>query len=133
MLYRLMFTRLQLYLCLATGRSRCNKETRRGRPGAIRADAALPRRDVKVVKDGVTVAPGLALGSWMAFKERGNEAMVLGDLVLTEEEIEPVMLKLQQQGIEQTSIHNHLLGESSRVIYMHIAGHGDPVAFGTLA
>ncbi|RZU41485.1 DUF1259 domain-containing protein [Edaphobacter modestus] len=88
---------------------------------------ALPRRDMKVVKDGVTVAPGLALGSWVAFKKMGNEAMVMGDLVLTEEEIEPVMLKLQQQGIEQTSIHNHLLGESPRVIYMHIAGHGDPV------
>jgi biotin operon repressor len=82
---------------------------------------------MKVVKDGVIVAPGLALGSWIAFKKMGNEAMVMGDLVLSEEEIEPVMLKLQQQGIEQTSIHNHLLGESPRVIYMHIAGHGDPV------
>jgi hypothetical protein len=88
---------------------------------------ALPRRDMKVVKEGVTVAPGLALGSWVAFKKMGNDAMVMGDLVLTEEEIQPVMLKLQQQGIEQTSIHNHLLGESPRVIYMHIAGHGDPV------
>lgn len=89
---------------------------------------ALPRRDMKFVKDGVTVAPGLALGSWVAFKEMRNEAMVMGDLVLTEEEIEPVMLKLQQQRIEQTSIHNHLLGGSPRVIYMHIARHGDPVA-----
>src|SRR5882757_4634437 len=83
---------------------------------------ALPRRDMKVIKEGVTVAPGLALGSWVAFKRMENEAMVMGDLVLTEEEIEPVMLKLQQQGIEQTSIHNHLLGESPRVIYMHIEG-----------
>jgi hypothetical protein len=83
---------------------------------------------MKVVKEGVTVTPGLALGSWVAFKKMGNEAMVMGDLVLTEEEIEPVMLKLQQQGIDQTSIHNHLLGESPRVIYMHIEGHGDPVA-----
>jgi len=88
---------------------------------------ALPRRDMKVVKDGVTVAPGLALGSWLAFKKMGNEAMVMGDLVLTEDEIEPVMLKLQQNGIEQTSIHNHLLGGTPRVIYMHVAGHGDPV------
>jgi hypothetical protein len=82
---------------------------------------------MKVVKDGVTIAPGLALGSWLAFKKMGNEAMVMGDLVLTEDEIEPVMLKLQQNGIEQTSIHNHLLGETPRVIYMHVAGHGDPV------
>jgi Domain of Unknown Function (DUF1259) len=89
---------------------------------------ALPRRDMKVVKDGVTVAPGLALGGWVAFKKMGNDAMVMGDLVLSEEEIEPVMLKLQQEGIEQTAIHNHLLGESPRVIYMHIEGHGDPVA-----
>jgi hypothetical protein len=89
---------------------------------------ALPRRDMKVVKEGLTVAPGLALGSWVAFKKMGNEAMVMGDLVLTEEKIEPVMLKLQQEGIEQTSIHSHLLGESSHVIYTHIEGHGDPVA-----
>lgn len=88
---------------------------------------ALPRRDMKVVKDSVTVAPGLALGSWLAFKKMGNEAMVMGDLVLSEDEIEPVMLKLQQEKIEQTSIHNHLLGESPRVIYMHIEAHGDPV------
>jgi hypothetical protein len=88
---------------------------------------AMPRKDMKVVKDGVTVAPGLALGSWLAFRKMGNEAMVMGDLVLTEEEIEPVMLKLQQDGIEQTSSHNHLLGESPRVIYMHVEGHGDAV------
>lgn len=88
---------------------------------------SLPRKDMKVVKDGVTIAPGLALGSWIAFKKMGNEAMVMGDLVLADDEVEPVMLKLQQNGIEQTSIHNHLLGESPRVIYMHIAGRGDPV------
>ena len=89
---------------------------------------AMPRKDLKVVKDGVTVAPGLALGSWLAFKNMGSETMVMGDLVLTEDEIEPVMLKLQQAGIDQTAIHNHLLGESPRVIYMHIEGHGDSVA-----
>jgi hypothetical protein len=88
----------------------------------------MPRKDMKVVKDGVTVAPGLALGSWLAFKNMGSETMVMGDLVLTEDEIEPVMLKLQQAAIDQTAIHNHLLGESPRVIYMHIEGHGDSVA-----
>jgi hypothetical protein len=102
-----------------------------GRPGQLQPDEvykfALPRKDMKIVKDGVTVAPGLALGSWLAFKKMGSEAMVMGDLVLSEEEIEPVMLKLQQEKIEQSSIHNHLLGESPRVIYMHIEGHGDPV------
>lgn len=54
--------------------------------------------------------------------------MLMGDLVLTEDEIEPVMLKLQQEGIEQTSIHNHLLGETPHIIYMHIYGHGDAKA-----
>lgn len=86
---------------------------------------AMPRKDLTVTKDGVTIAPGLALGSWAAFKTMGSETMLMGDLVLTEDEIEPVMLKLQQQGIEQTSIHNHLLGETPHIIYMHIAGHGD--------
>jgi uncharacterized protein DUF1259 len=88
---------------------------------------SMPRKDLKVTKDGVTIAPGLALGSWVAFKKMGDEAMLMGDLVLTEDEIEPVMLKLQQEGIEQTSIHNHLLGETPHIIYMHIAGHGEAV------
>lgn len=100
-----------------------------GRPGQMQPGDvykfAMPRKDLTVTKDGVTVAPGLALGSWAAFKTMGNETMLMGDLVLTEDEIEPVMLKLQQQGIEQTSIHNHLLGETPHIIYMHIAGHGD--------
>jgi Domain of Unknown Function (DUF1259) len=102
-----------------------------GRPGQMQPGDvykfAMPRKDLTVTKDGVTVAPGLALGSWAAFKTMGGETMLMGDLVLTEDEIEPVMLKLQQQGIEQTSIHNHLLGETPHVIYMHIAGHGDAV------
>jgi hypothetical protein len=88
---------------------------------------AMPRKDLKVAKAGVTIAPGLAFGSWAAFKKTGDQAMMMGDLVLTEDEIEPVMLSLQQNGIEETAIHNHLLGESPRIMYMHIEGHGDPV------
>jgi biotin operon repressor len=61
----------------------------------------------------------------------GNDAVVMGDLVLTESEVEPVMAKLQQEGIEQTAVHNHLLNESPRVMYMHVAGHGDPVKLAT--
>src|SRR5437660_9433952 len=72
-------------------------ETALGRAGQMQPGGvykfALPRRDMKIVKDGVTIAPGLALGSWLAFKKMGSEAMVMGDLVLGEEEIEPVMLK----------------------------------------
>ena len=91
---------------------------------------AMPRKDLTVTKDGVTIAPGLALGSWAAFKKMGDEAMLMGDLVLTEDEIEPVMMKLQQGGIEQTAIHNHLLGEAPHIVYMHIEGHGDPAVLG---
>jgi hypothetical protein len=58
---------------------------------------SMPRRDLKVTKDGTTIAPGLALGSWVAFKMMGNEAMVMGDLVLTEDEIEPVMLNYSRR------------------------------------
>jgi Domain of Unknown Function (DUF1259) len=92
---------------------------------------SMPRRDLKVTKDGITVAPGLALGSWAAFKKMGNQTMLMGDLVLTEDEIEPVMLTLQQEGIEQTSIHNHLLGETPHIVYVHIAAHGDAVKLAT--
>jgi hypothetical protein len=80
-----------------------------------------------VTARGVPIQPALALGSWVAFKRIGDQAMVMGDLVLTEDELNPVMLALQQGGVEQTAVHNHLLGESPRVLYMHISGHGDPV------
>jgi Domain of Unknown Function (DUF1259) len=103
-----------------------------GRSGQMQAGGvykfAMPRRDLKVTRDGVTIAPGLALGSWVAFQKMGDQAMLMGDLVLTEQEIEPVMLFLQEHSIEQTSIHNHLLGESPHIVYMHIEGHGDPIA-----
>jgi biotin operon repressor len=73
------------------------------------------------------VKAGLALGSWAAFKKMGDQAMLMGDLVLTEQEVEPVMKKLQQGGVEITALHNHLLGETPRVMYMHIGGMGDAV------
>jgi hypothetical protein len=85
----------------------------------------MPRKDLHVVLNGVDVKPGLALGSWAAFKRDGSGAMVMGDLVLTEDEVEPVMAKLQEGGIQESAIHNHLIGESPRVMYMHIASHGD--------
>ena len=87
----------------------------------------MPRKDLHVVLDGVDIKPGLALGSWAAFKRDGGGAMVMGDLVLTEDEVEPVMMKLQEGGIHESAVHNHLLGESPHVMYMHIASHGDPV------
>lgn len=88
---------------------------------------AMPRKDLHVVLSGVEIKSGLALGSWAAFKRDRGGAMVMGDLVLTENEVEPVMTKLQESGIEESALHNHLIGESPKVMYMHIASHGDPV------
>jgi hypothetical protein len=101
-----------------------------GRTGQVSGDVirfGMPRKDLHVALDGVEIKPALALGSWAAFKKDGNAAMVMGDLVLTESEIEPVMAKLQEGGIQESAVHNHLLGESPRILYMHIASHGDPV------
>jgi hypothetical protein len=84
-----------------------------------------------VTVDGIAIKPALALGSWVAFKKVGAQTMVMGDLVLSEDEVEPVMLKLQQGGIEQTALHNHVLHESPRVMYMHISGHGDAAKLAT--
>jgi hypothetical protein len=80
-----------------------------------------------VTLDGVDIKPGLALGSWLAFKRDGGSAMVMGDLVLAESEVGPVMMKLQEGGIHESALHNHLIKESPRVMYMHIASHGNPV------
>jgi hypothetical protein len=91
----------------------------------------MPRKDMQVTVEGTPIKAGLALGSWVAFKKMGGEAMVMGDLVLSEDEVEPVMMKLQQGGIEQTALHNHVLHETPRVMYMHIAGHGNAVKLAT--
>jgi hypothetical protein len=88
---------------------------------------SLPRSDLQVTAGGVRLKPALALGSWVAFKRMGDAAMVMGDLVLTEDEVTPVMTKLQEGGVEQTALHNHVLHESPRVMYMHIGAHGDAV------
>jgi hypothetical protein len=87
----------------------------------------LPRSDLKVTLDGVDIKPGLALGGWVAFQDMGNSAMMMGDLVLTEAEINPVMAKLLEEGIEVTAVHNHLLRASPATFYMHVGGHGDPL------
>jgi hypothetical protein len=104
-------------------------ESAMGRPGQSQPGDvmkfAMPRKDLHVTLGGVTIKPALALGSWAAFKKTANGAMVMGDLVLTEDELQPVMTKLQEGGIQEAAIHNHLIGESPRVIYMHIASHGD--------
>ena len=86
---------------------------------------SLPRSDLKVTVGGVELKPALALGSWIAFKKSGSESMVMGDLVLTEDEVTPVLAKLQEGGVEVSALHNHVLHESPRVMYMHIHAMGD--------
>jgi hypothetical protein len=102
-----------------------------GKPGTDQPGGVhkygLPRSDLKITIDGVAIKPTLALGSWIGFMPMGDGAMVMGDLVLTETEIEPVMKRLIDDGMEITAIHNHLLRTSPAVFYMHVGGQGDPV------
>ena len=94
--------------------------------GVIRFN--MPRKDLHVTVGGTEIKPGLALGAWAAFRYVGkNDAMVMGDLVLTEEEVAPVMKALEDGGVEVTALHNHLIGESPRILYVHMGGDGDPV------
>ncbi|MDB4888912.1 MAG: protein of unknown function LppY and LpqO [Gemmatimonadetes bacterium] len=101
-----------------------------GRSGAMQPGDVMkysfPRSDLQVTSAGVALKPALALGSWVAFKKiAGGHAMAMGDLVLGEDEVGPVMRALQAGGVEQTALHNHVLHESPRVMYMHISAHGD--------
>lgn len=102
-----------------------------GRAGAMQPGDVykfgLPRSDLTVTVDRITVKPALALGSWVAFKATSSGAIAMGDLVLRDEEIEPVMAKLAEGGIAVTALHNHVLRETPRVYYMHIHGAGDAV------
>jgi hypothetical protein len=105
-----------------------------GRPAAVSGDVhryGFPRSDLQVTLDGVTIRPALALGGWAAFKPAHGGAMVMGDLVLLETEINPVMAKLIENGLEITAVHNHVLRGSPATFYMHIGGHGDPVKMAT--
>jgi len=87
----------------------------------------LPRSDLHVTLDGVSIKPGLALGGWIAFEPTAHETMMMGDLVLTETEVTPVMRALLANGVEVTAVHNHLLRASPATFYMHVGAHGDPV------
>lgn len=102
-----------------------------GRAGTAQAGDVMrysfPRSDLDVTANGVKIKPAFALGSWTAFKRMGGDAMAMGDIVLTDSEIGPVIAALQKGGIEQTALHNHLVGESPRVMYLHISAHGDAV------
>lgn len=91
----------------------------------------FPRSDLNVTVDGVVIKPAFALGGWVGFKEMNGKAMVMGDLVLTEAEVAPVMAKLLENGVEVTALHNHLLRVTPPIFYMHIGAHGDPEKIAT--
>ena len=102
-----------------------------GRAGAAQPDGVykygLPRSDLQVSVGDVQLKPALALGSWVAFLTVGDgRTMAMGDLVLTEDEISPVMRALREGHIDVTAVHNHLRHESPHVMYMHFMGMGDP-------
>jgi biotin operon repressor len=135
---KLRFFATMLALCIAMAQVSAQQKMNwkpvddaMGRPGQDQPAGdhkyAMPRSDLKVTVDGVAVKPGLALGSWADFLTMGNHTDVMGDLVLTEAEVGPVMQKLTESGIEITALHNHVLNETPRVIYMHIHGSGDAV------
>src|SRR3712207_829981 len=107
-----------------------------GRPGVEQPGGVwrvgLPRTDLKVTLDDVELRPGFALGSWLAFHPYGQGLMVMGDLVLLEREVEPVMRRLAAGGIEVTALHNHLLRAQPATMYLHVAGQGDAATLATV-
>jgi hypothetical protein len=102
-----------------------------GRPGVVQPGDVyrfnFPRGDMRVSAAGVSIKPAFALGGWVAMRATSDGVIAMGDLVLTDDELNPVIAKLQAGGIEQTAIHHHLMRESPRVYYVHIHGHGNPV------
>src|SRR5215471_1821197 len=102
-----------------------------GRPGTMMAGdvfrIGMPRTDLKVTVNDVPVQAGFALGSYAAFKQFEDGAMVMGDLVLLDTEVNAVMQSLFDQGFQVTALHNHLNNMTPHLMYMHYEGHGDAV------
>jgi len=111
-----------------------NVDAALGRKATVSGDVhryGFPRTDLTVTLDGVTIKPSLALGSWIAFKPAHGGAMVMGDLVLLDTEIAPVMSALIQNDLQVTAVHNHVLRGNPATYYMHVGGHGDPAKMAT--
>ena len=104
------------------------------RTAAVTGDVhryGFPRGDLSVTLDDVTIKPALALGGWVAFMPSHDGAMAMGDLVLLESEVSPVMSKMIEGGLQVTAVHNHLLRANPETFYLHIAGRGDPAKIAT--
>jgi hypothetical protein len=106
-----------------------------GRAGAVQPGDvhrySFPRSDLAVTLDGIPIKPALALGSWLAFRDVGDHAEVMGDLVLTQQEVNPVLSRLLDGGLTITALHNHLLRSTPATMYMHVHGTGDAVKLAT--
>jgi Domain of Unknown Function (DUF1259) len=105
-----------------------------GLPGQMQGDVyrvGMPRTDLAVTVHGIAVKPGLALGSWAGFRKAGAQAVVHGDLVLTEAEVNPVISKLYDGGLQITALHNHLIDETPHVMYLHYWGQGAEATLAT--
>jgi hypothetical protein len=89
---------------------------------------SVPRTDLQVTAAGVKIPPSMGLTSWAAFEGSPGHAMVMGDLVLAEDQVNPVMSVALDSGLEVTALHNHFFWESPRVMFMHIGGKGDEQA-----
>ncbi len=101
-----------------------------GKKGTVTGNVfkiTYPRSDLKVKVGDFSVAPGLALGSWIGIIKMGNESMMMGDLVLLDSEVPKVITKLVEENLEITAIHNHLINESPTIKYIHFHGSGDAV------
>ena len=101
-----------------------------GKKGAVQGmvyKITYPRSDLKVKINEFSVAPGLALTSWIGILAMGNESMMMGDLVLLDTEEAAAVAKLVSSGLSITAIHNHLTNEKPAIKYIHFSGSGDPL------
>ena len=124
-------------LCIATGAAAATGPQWNavaealGKQGTVQPDGvyrvSFPRSDLHATLDGVPLKAGFALGGWVAFAPEPRGAMMMGDLVLTQQEVMPVMRSMEGSGLEITALHNHLLRAEPMTLYMHVEGHGDPV------
>src|SRR3954471_174100 len=86
---------------------------------------SVPRSDLKLTIAGVKMVPALGLTSWAAFTPTTDGVMVMGDTVLLESQVAPVMTAALDNGLEVTALHNHFFYDSPKVMFMHIGGHGE--------
>ena len=132
-----MMTRVYFFLLIgvlslplvvhAQGLSTASIDQALGRSGQKTGEVykvSFPRTDLHVSVHGLAIKPGLALGSWAAFIGTDDNAAVMGDLVLLEDEVNPVIEKLRSSDFEISAVHNHLIDETPHVMYVHYMGHG---------